>query len=71
MKINAADDGMLGEADDMGVTIFYRHPQRPDEAGMSRVDEAYAAALKEQLVERGFQVVKIVPAPTRAMPVSD
>jgi hypothetical protein len=49
----------------MSVTLLYRHPQRPDEAGMSVVpDDAYAHALKDQLEKRGFQIVKIVPAPT-------
>jgi hypothetical protein len=53
----------------MGVTILYRHPQRPDEAGRIRVpDDGYAAALKDQLEKRGFQVVEIVPAPTMATP---
>jgi hypothetical protein len=56
----------------MGATIFYRHQTRPDEAGMTRVpDDGYAPALKDQLEKRGFQVVKIVPTPTRAMPASD
>jgi hypothetical protein len=50
----------------MSATILYRHPARPDEAGISFVpDGAYAAALKDQLVKRGFQVVKIVSAPAR------
>jgi hypothetical protein len=56
----------------MGATIFYRHQTRLDEAGMTRIpDEGYAASLKDQLEKRGFQVVKIVPAPTRATPASD
>jgi hypothetical protein len=50
--------------DDMSVTIFYRHPARPGEAGMTHVpNEADAAALKGQLAKRGFQVVGIVSAP--------
>jgi hypothetical protein len=48
----------------MRVTILYRHPQRPDEAGMTRVpDGAYVETLKDQLEIRGFLVVEIVPAP--------
>jgi hypothetical protein len=50
----------------MGVTILYRNPLRPDEAGLSVIpNDAYAAAVKDQLVKRGFQIVKIVPAPAR------
>jgi hypothetical protein len=41
----------------MNVTIFYRHPQRQSEAGMSRVDEAHAAMTRLQLESRGFQIV--------------
>jgi hypothetical protein len=52
----------------MSATILYRHPARPDEAGISLVpDAAYAAALKDQLVKRGFQVVKIVSAPAKTI----
>jgi hypothetical protein len=51
----------------MSVTIFYRILQRPDAAGLTYVpDDGYAAALKDQLVERGFQIVKIVPTPATA-----
>jgi hypothetical protein len=47
----------------MGVTILYRHPQRPDEAGRIRVpDNGYAAALTDQLEKRGFLIVEVVPA---------
>jgi hypothetical protein len=42
--------------------------ERPDEAGMSRVDEAHAAAMKAQLEFRGFRVVAIVPAPPAFAP---
>jgi hypothetical protein len=56
----------------MSVTILYQHSQRPEEAGMTHVpDDGYAAALKDQLEKRGFQVVEIVPAPARVMPASD
>lgn len=67
MKINAARDGMLAGSlrADMSVTIFYRHRQRPDEAGMTRVpNDAYAETLKDQLESRGFEVIEIVPALT-------
>jgi hypothetical protein len=47
----------------MSVKIFYRHRRRTDEAGMSRVDEVHAPAIKAQLENRGFVVVEIVPAP--------
>jgi len=48
----------------MSVTILYPHPARPDEAGISYApDDAYAAALKERLVRRGYEVVETVPAP--------
>jgi hypothetical protein len=59
-------NGVLAERPraDMSVTIFYRHSQRPDEAGMTRVpDNGYAAALKDQLEKRGFQILEIVSAP--------
>jgi len=53
---------------DRGVTIFYRHSTRPDEAGMTRVlDQAHATALKDQLVKRGFLIVEIVPASAMAI----
>jgi hypothetical protein len=52
----------------MGTTIFYRHPARPDEAGISYVpDIAHAAAMKDQLVKRGFRIVKVVPTPVTAI----
>ena len=48
----------------MSVAIFYRHRRRPDEAGMSRVDEAHVPTMKAQLESRGFLVVEIVSAPS-------
>jgi hypothetical protein len=46
------------------LTIFYQHPQRPDEAGMTFVTgHANAAAMKDQLENRGFLVIKIETAP--------
>jgi hypothetical protein len=55
----------------VSLTILYRHPQRPDEAGMTVVaDEANAAAMKEGLENRGFLVVKIESAPfAKAVPM--
>jgi hypothetical protein len=48
----------------VSLTIHYRHPQRPDEAGMAVVpDQAEAAAMKDQLEYRGFLVITIVSAP--------
>ena len=47
----------------MSLTILYRHPGRPDEAGMTVVaDQAKATAMKEQLEHRGYLVIKIVTA---------
>jgi hypothetical protein len=46
----------------MSVTLRYRHPARPDEAGISYVpDDAYAVALTDRLVKRGYEIVEIVP----------
>jgi len=48
----------------MSVTIVYRHPQRPDEAGVVVVpDRAKATEAKDQLENRGFLIVKITNAP--------
>ena len=48
----------------MSLTILYRHPQRPDEAGMTVVgDQAKATAMKDQLEHRGYLVIKIATAP--------
>jgi hypothetical protein len=48
----------------MSLTILYRHPQRPDEAGMVLVpDPAKAEDMKNQLENRGFRVVEITTAP--------
>jgi hypothetical protein len=45
------------------LTILYRHPQRPDEAGMTVVaNQAKAAAMKDQLEHRGYLVIKIATA---------
>jgi hypothetical protein len=48
----------------VSLMILYRHPRRPDEAGMTVVaDQATAAAMKDQLELRGFRVIEIVTAP--------
>jgi hypothetical protein len=48
----------------MSLTILYRHPQRPDEAGVVVVpDRAKAAEMKGQLEHRGFLIVEIRTAP--------
>lgn len=53
----------------MSLTILYRHPRRPDEAGMTVVaDQAKAIAIKDQLEHRGYLVIKILTA-TFAKPV--
>ena len=47
----------------MSLTILYRHPGRPDEAGMTVVaDQAKAAAMKDQLERRGYLIIKIATA---------
>jgi hypothetical protein len=47
----------------VSLTILYRHPRRPDEAGMTVVaDQVKAAAMKDQLEHRGYLVLKIVTA---------
>jgi hypothetical protein len=51
----------------MSVILRYRHPARPDEAGISYApDDTYAADLTDRLVRRGYEVVKIVSAPNAA-----
>jgi hypothetical protein len=48
----------------MSLTIMYRHPQRPDEAGVVVVpDKAKAAEMKDQLENRGFLIIEIATAP--------
>jgi hypothetical protein len=47
----------------VSLTILYRHPQRPDEAGITVVaDQVKATAMKDQLEHRGYLVIKIVTA---------
>jgi hypothetical protein len=47
----------------MSFTILYRHPKRPDEAGVVVVsDRAKAAEMKNQLENRGFLVSEIATA---------
>jgi hypothetical protein len=54
---------LRGKHSPMSLTILYRHPQRPDEAGMVVVpDRAKAAEVKDQLENRGFLVIAITPA---------
>ena len=57
----------------MSLTIVYRHPQRPDEAGVVLVpDRAKAAEMKDQLENRGFLVIEIATASfTKARHQSD
>jgi hypothetical protein len=44
----------------MRLTILYRHPQRPDEAGMVVVtDQAEAEEEQIRLESRGFRVVEV------------
>jgi hypothetical protein len=60
---NFRRDGRKNESLPVSLTILYRHPHRPDEAGMTVVaDRAKAAAMTIQLELRGFQIIKIVPA---------
>jgi hypothetical protein len=47
------------------VKILYRHPRRPDEAGIVIApDQAQATEMKDQLEKRGYQVLKIDAAPS-------
>ena len=47
----------------MSLTILYRHPRRPDEAGMTLVgDQMKAVAMKAQLEHLGYLVTKIETA---------
>ena len=47
----------------MSLTVLYRHPRRPDEAGLTVVtDQAKAMAMKTQLEHRGYLVIKILTA---------
>jgi hypothetical protein len=44
--------------------ILYRHPRRPDEAGILIVpDQAQATEMKDQLEKHGYLVLKIDTAP--------
>jgi hypothetical protein len=53
----------------VSLTILYRHPRRPDEAGITVVaDKAKATAAKDQLEHRGYLVIEIVTA-TFAKPI--
>ena len=48
----------------MSLTILYRHPQRPDEAGVVVVpDRAKAEEMKDQLKDQGFLVIAVTTAP--------
>jgi hypothetical protein len=45
-----------------GATIFYRHPIRPDEAGMTRVPhDGYAAALKDSWKSEALGSSRLCP----------
>jgi hypothetical protein len=47
----------------VSLTILYRNPRRPDEAGMTVVaDQAKATAMKDQLEHHGYLVIKIATA---------
>jgi len=59
----ASNSTERGKGFPVSLTILYRHPRRPDEAGMTVVaDQAKAAAAKDQLETRGYLIVKIVTA---------
>jgi hypothetical protein len=52
----------------VSLTIHYRHPQRPDEAGIVLVgDQAKVLEVKSRLECRGFVITEIV-TPTFAKP---
>jgi hypothetical protein len=47
----------------VSLTILYRNPRRPNEAGMTVVaDQTKAIAMKDQLEHRGYLIIKIVTA---------
>lgn len=56
----------------MSLTILYRNPRQPDEAGMTVVANlAKADAVKDQLEQRGYLVIKVMTATfTKALPAS-
>jgi hypothetical protein len=56
----------------VSLTILYRHPRRPDEAGMTVVaDQTKAIAMKDQLEHRGYLVIEILTAAfAKAAPTS-
>ena len=55
----------------VSLVIRYRHPRRPDEAGMTVVvDKAKILQMKDQLESRGFLVIEIV-TPMFAKPTHD
>jgi len=46
------------------LTILYRNPQRPDEAGMTMIaGQANAEAMIERLEQQGFLVEKVTFGP--------
>jgi hypothetical protein len=48
----------------MSLTIRYRNPQRPDEAGMIVVaDQVKAEETKNRLEGQGFEVIEVATAP--------
>jgi predicted N-formylglutamate amidohydrolase len=49
----------------VSLTIHYRNPERPDEAGIIMIaDQAKAAAMIDQLEDRGFVVDKVTYGPS-------
>jgi hypothetical protein len=56
----------------VSFTILYRHPRRPEEAGMTVVaNQDKAAAMKDQLEHSGYLVIKIVTTNfAKAIPAS-
>jgi hypothetical protein len=56
----------------VSLTILYRNPRRPDEAGMTVVANlAKAEAVKGQLEQRGYLVIKIMTATfAKALPAT-
>jgi hypothetical protein len=47
----------------VSVTILYRHPERPDEVGMTMIaDQAQVEARVNRLEEQGFLIEKVTVA---------
>jgi hypothetical protein len=54
---------LVREKISMSLTIRYRNPRRPDEAGMTFVaDQVKAEETKSRLESQGFEVIEVATA---------